>query len=70
MKQNHPGLKMDMETIKKSQRVSTLEIENLGKRPGLIDTSITSRIKIEERLSDTEDIIGNINTTVKEKCKM
>jgi hypothetical protein len=28
-------LKMDVETIKKSQRKTTLEIENLGKRSGV-----------------------------------
>jgi uncharacterized coiled-coil protein SlyX len=50
--------------------VTTLEIENLGKRSGNIDTSITNRIKeIEERLSGTEDTIENINTTVKENAK-
>jgi hypothetical protein len=30
-------LKMEVETIKKSQRETTLEIENLGKRSGFID---------------------------------
>ena len=36
-------LKMEIETIKKSQRETTLEIENLGKRSGVIDTSISNR---------------------------
>jgi chromosome segregation ATPase len=65
-------LKMEIETIKKSQRVTTLEIENLGKRPGVIDTSITNRLQeIEERISGAEDTIENIDTTVKQnaKCK-
>ena len=45
-------LKMEVETIKKSQRKTMLEIENLGKRSGVIDASITHRIQeIEERLS-------------------
>ena len=47
-------------------------MENLGKRPGVIDTSITNRIQeIEERISGAEDTIENIDTTVKEnaKCK-
>ena len=35
---------MEIETIKKSQRKTILEIENLGKRPGVIDASITNRI--------------------------
>ena len=45
-------LKMEIETINKSQRETTLEIENLGKRPGVIDASITNRKQdIEERIS-------------------
>jgi prefoldin subunit 5 len=65
-------LKMEVETIKKSQRKTTLEIENLGKKPGTIDASITNRIQeIEERISGEEDTTENIDTTVKEneKCK-
>jgi hypothetical protein len=64
--------KMERETMKKSQRETTLEIENLGKRSGVIDASITNRIQeIEERFSVAEDFIENIDTTVKEnaKCK-
>jgi uncharacterized coiled-coil protein SlyX len=63
---------MEIETIKKSQRETTLEIENLRKRSGVIDASITNRIQeIEERISGAEDTIANIETTVKEnaKCK-
>ena len=63
---------MEIETIKISQRETTLEIENLGKRSGVIYASITNRIQgIEERISGTEDTIENIDTTVKEnaKCK-
>ena len=60
-------LKIEVETIKKSQRETTLEIENLGKKSGAIDASITNRIQeIEERLSGAEDIIENIDTTIKE----
>ena len=47
-------------------------IENLEKRSGVIDASITNRIQeIEERISGTEDSIENIDTTIKEnaKCK-
>jgi predicted nucleic acid-binding Zn-ribbon protein len=65
-------LKMEIKTIKKSQRETTLEIENLRKRSGVIDASITNRIQeIEERISDIEDTIEKTNTTVKEnaKCK-
>jgi prefoldin subunit 5 len=38
-------LKIEVEKIKKSQRETTLEIENLGKRSGVIDASITNRIQ-------------------------
>jgi predicted nucleic acid-binding Zn-ribbon protein len=49
-------LKMEVETIKNSQRETTVEIENLGKRSGDIDASITNRIQeIEERISGAED---------------
>ena len=55
---------MEVETIKKSQREITLEIENLGKRTGVIYTSITNRVqKIEERISSAEDTIENTDTT-------
>ena len=63
---------MGVETVKKSQREITLEIENLGKKSGAIDASITNRIQeIEERISGAEDTIENIDTTIKEnvKCK-
>ena len=47
-----------------------MEIENLGKRSGVIDASITNRIQeIEERISGAEDTIENIDTTVKENAK-
>jgi hypothetical protein len=61
---------MKLETIKKSQRETMLELENLGKRSGVIDASITNRIQeIEERISGAEDTKENIDTTVKENTK-
>jgi hypothetical protein len=65
-------LKMEVNTIKKLQRETNLEIVNLGKRSGDIDASITKRIQeIEERISGSEDTIENIDTTIKKnaKCK-
>jgi predicted nucleic acid-binding Zn-ribbon protein len=63
-------LKMEIETVKKSQRETTLELKNLGKKTGVIDASITKRIQeIEERISGAEDSIENIDTTVKENAK-
>jgi uncharacterized coiled-coil protein SlyX len=64
---------MEIETINKSQSETTQELEILGKRQGVINASITNRIqKIEERISDAEHTIENINRIVKEngKCKM
>jgi chromosome segregation ATPase len=65
-------LKMEIETIKKTQREKTLEIETLGKKSGTIDVSTSNRIQeMEERISDAEDSIENMDTTIKEnaKCK-
>jgi predicted nucleic acid-binding Zn-ribbon protein len=62
-------LKMELGTIKKSQRETTLELQNLGKRPGVIDARITNRIQeIEERISGAEDSIENIDKAVKENA--
>jgi DNA-binding FrmR family transcriptional regulator len=64
--------KIEIESIKKSQRETNIEIENLRKISGVIDKSIINRIKeIKGRISGAEDTIENIDTTVKEneKCK-
>ena len=61
---------MEIETIKNSQREATPEVENLGKRSGVIDASITNIIQeIEERISGAVNTIENINTIVKENAK-
>jgi prefoldin subunit 5 len=63
-------LKMEVETIKKTQRETTLEIEILGKKSGTIDASISNRIQeMEERMSDAEDSIETMDTTIKENAK-
>jgi uncharacterized coiled-coil protein SlyX len=63
-------LKMEVSSIKKSQRETILEIENIGKRTGVINVSISNRIHdIEERISGAEDTIKNIDTIVKENGK-
>jgi hypothetical protein len=36
---------MEIETIKKSHRDTSIEIENLRKRPGVIDRCIINRIQ-------------------------
>jgi len=50
-------LKMEVGTIKKTQRETTLEIETLGKKSGTIDVSISNRIKkMEEKKSQVQKI--------------
>ncbi len=59
-------LKSEVDTIKKTQSKATLEIEYLGKKSGTIDASISTRIQdMEERMTDAEDSIENIGTTIK-----
>jgi hypothetical protein len=63
---------MEIETIKKSERDTTLEREKLGKRSGVRDARIINRIpEVEKRISGAEDAIENIDTTAKKntKCK-
>jgi TolA-binding protein len=64
-------LKMEVETMKKTQRERTLELETLGKKSGAIDASTSNRIQqMEDRISDAEGSIDNMDTTIKkiEKC--
>jgi hypothetical protein len=59
-------LKREVDTIKETQSEAKLEIETLGKKSGTIDSSISNRIQeMEERISDEEDSIENIDTTIK-----
>jgi len=61
---------MEKKILKKSQRETTLEIENLGKRSGIIDTSVTNRIQeIKERIVGAGNTVENIDTTVKGNVK-
>ena len=63
-------IKIEIKTIKKSRRETTLELQSLGKRPGVIDASNANRMQeIEKRISRAEDTIENIDTTVKENGK-
>ena len=61
---------MEVESLKKTQRWTALEMENLGKRIGVTDASISNRLQeIEERISAAEDTTQDIDTTVKENTK-
>jgi hypothetical protein len=63
-------IKVEVETIKKMQMEANLEMENLGKRSGITDVSITNIVqKIEERISGVEETVEVIDTTVKENSK-
>jgi hypothetical protein len=60
---------MEVETMKKTQRKTTLEIETLGKKSGTIDESINNRIQeMEEQISGAENNIENMETTIKENA--
>jgi predicted nucleic acid-binding Zn-ribbon protein len=70
LNKNIQDLKLETETIKKSQRETILEIENLRKRSEVIEIRITNRIQeIEEGISGIEDTTENIDTTIKENAK-
>ena len=63
-------IKMEVDTIKKTQSEATLEIETLGKKSGTIDATINNRIQgMEKRILGAEDSIQNIDTTIKENAK-
>ena len=63
-------MKMEIETIKKTQTERILEIGNLEKRMETTDASITNRIqKMERKISAIEYIIEEIDTSVKEVVK-
>ena len=63
-------LKVEVETIKKAQMEANLEMENLGKRSGITDVSITNRTQeIEERIAGVEDTVEETDTTVKDNSK-
>ena len=63
-------LKLELETVKKTQTKEILEMKYLGKKTGATDASITNRIQeMEERVSGIEDMIEEINTSIKENVK-
>ena len=54
---------MEIESLKKTQRETALEMEKLGKRSGVTDTSIT--YKYRGRISGTENTIEDMDTIAK-----
>ena len=57
LSKNFQDLKTEVETTKKAQRETTLEIENLGKKSGGMDPSINNRIKEIKRESQMQKIL-------------
>jgi hypothetical protein len=63
-------LKVEVETIKKTQMEADLEMENLRKRSGITDVSIINRIQeIEERISGVGDTVEETDIIVKKERK-
>jgi hypothetical protein len=59
---------MEVETMKKTQSKTTLEIETLGKKSGIIDVSIRNRI--EERETQVQKIPYGTWTQQSKKMQM
>jgi len=72
-KQNKTGDGIEngkIERLKKAQKETTLDIENLRKSQRTTDTSIINRTQeIVETISGAEDTIENSDTTVKDNIK-
>ena len=63
-------LKTEMETETKTQKETTLEIENLKKKSGDTDANISNRLQeMRERISGAEDNTENIEKTFREDAK-
>ena len=63
-------VKMEIETIKKTQKETTLKIENQKQKSGVTDTGNYNRLQeMEERISGAEGNIENIDKTVREDAK-
>jgi hypothetical protein len=61
---------MEIESLKKTQRETALEMEYLGKRTGVTDVRITNRVQeTEERITTAEDAVEDIHITIKENTK-
>ncbi|ERE67993.1 Transposase, L1 containing protein [Cricetulus griseus] len=70
LRETGQDLKTEIETIKKAQSEGFLELEKLGKRSGTTDVSIISRIQeMEERISGSEDTLGEKDSSTKENLK-
>ena len=65
-KETIQALKTEIEAIKKTQTKRILDMENLDKRTGTTEASITNRIQeMEKRISGVKDTIEVIDLLVK-----
>ena len=63
-------MKVEIESIKKTQNEEILEMKSLWIRTGSTEVNFTNRIqKMEDRVSDAEDMTENMDTSVKENVK-
>lgn len=63
-------LKGEIEAIKKTQTQGNMEMENLGKQSGTTHASITNTMQeMEDRISGIEDMIEEVESSVKENVK-
>ena len=70
MKEWKKEFKTEMDTIKKTQKETTLEVEILKKKSGVTEASISNRLQeMEERILGAKDNIENIDKTVREDAK-
>ena len=60
---------MEIETIQISQREATLELENLGKRSGIIDASTHNRKQEKEERISGEKVPQKILTQMSKKIQ-
>jgi hypothetical protein len=63
------NLKTEIETLKKSQRETTLEMENQGKRSGVRYKYHQQNTRVKKKISNVENTIEDMYTTVKENTK-
>ncbi|ERE71915.1 epididymal-specific lipocalin-8-like protein [Cricetulus griseus] len=64
------SMKAEIDTIKKTQNESMVEMERLDKRSGTKDVNITNRIQeMEKRTSAIEDSLEDIHSSTKENLK-
>ncbi|ERE73592.1 Transposase, L1 containing protein [Cricetulus griseus] len=64
------SMKAEIQTIKKTENETMLEMERLDKQSGTKDVSISNRIlEMEERISATEDSLEDIYSSTKENLK-